>query len=685
MMKARKIGTKMLTILLSVSLLSLVLLSSVSYVSSKAVIEKQIQLNMNSELEAQVNEILIRTNEIKTMASQIARNVELTYQTLTLKQYEDILSKIIFENDLAYGSGIWFEPFVYNKEEKYVGPYIYKEGNASVVTYDYSNEEYDYFNYDWYKNAAKDSKEPVFSELYFDPTLNVTMSTCTVPMYNSNDEFIGVVTVDMNITSIQELINSLIIGEQGKVSLYTKGGIYITHEDPSKVMNASILEDKNETFNSMGQTLIQDENGKGHVTEDGIRYNTYFSNVEDHDWKIMIQIPESEINQPLKALLLKLGSISFLSLLLLMVIILLQVRYLTKNIKKVNSFALRLADGDFTTEEISIDSKDEFGQMGQALNKMLVQNKSVIHMILEQSKNITIVSRQMEDTTNHLTVNYDTIEDAIKSINEDMMSSSAATEEVNASVEEVNASINILSQETADSYDMATAIKGRATEVQRRSTSSFEQAMILTTENEKNLNRSMEEAKIVESIGIMASTISRIAEQVNLLSLNASIEAARAGEQGKGFAVVAKEIGKLASLTTNTVKEITHTTDKVENAFSHLMENAKQLLVFIQEVVTPDYRTFVEVGNQYELDAKHIQETATKISDMTGNIERIMNEVTEAIQGIAAEAESTAASSSNIIQNMEKVSQEIANIEKAVEKEKVMSDDLDQVVSKFKL
>jgi methyl-accepting chemotaxis protein len=115
------------------------------------------------------------------------------------------------------------------------------------------------------------------------------------------------------------------------------------------------------------------------------------------------------------------------------------------------------------------------------------------------------------------------------------------------------------------------------------------------------------------------------------------------------------------------------------------MDNARLLLNFIQEIVTPDYKTFVEVGNQYGVDANNIQTTATKISDMTNNIERIMNEVTEAVQGIAVEATNTAANSSSIINNMEIVSHEVDNIEKAVANERVMSDNLDQVVNKFNL
>jgi methyl-accepting chemotaxis protein len=249
----------------------------------------------------------------------------------------------------------------------------------------------------------------------------------------------------------------------------------------------------------------------------------------------------------------------------------------------------------------------------------------------------------------------------------------------------MNASINILAQETSNSYDMAIHIKDRASEVEKRSVSSYKMATEMALQNEGNLNKSIEEAKIVDEIEVMASIISQLADQVNLLSLNASIEAARAGEQGKGFAVVANEIGKLADKTTKAVNEIRQTTGKVQLAFDNILEHSKNLLSFIQDTVTPDYKTFVNVGNQYKVDANDIQTSATKLADMTRSIEKVINEVGEAIQGIAASSENTANNSSTIITHMDKVAELVDTVAQAAIQEKKMSNNLDEVVKKFTL
>ena len=96
----------------------------------------------------------------------------------------------------------------------------------------------------------------------------------------------------------------------------------------------------------------------------------------------------------------------------------------------------------------------------------------------------------------------------------------------------------------------------------------------------------------------MANVISEIADQINLLSLNASIEAARAGEAGKGFAVVASEIGSLATSTAEAVGQIQNTISQVQNAFDSLTKDAQNMLGFVVNDVTPDYSNFVEVAKK---------------------------------------------------------------------------------------
>lgn len=681
----KRLSTRMFVFILSIIIFSLLALSYASYDNSRKIIQGQIQTNMDAELRAQVNLIDAKMQEVSVMASLLAKNVQTTYRNTSLELYENVLGDTIYENDIVLGSGIWFEPNVYDKNEKYVGPYVYKDGDKAVTTYEYSNEEYDYFQYSWYTNAMSGTKDPVFSELYYDETLGTTMTSCTAPMFDKDGSFIGVVTVDIELSGITNLINEIKVGEHGTAVLLTQSGIYITHQDQAMVMQATIVDSENKSLADLGKEILKKDNGSGSFASDGREYYAYYATVKDFNWKIIIQIPKAEIEAPLRVLLSKLVTIGAVMLLLSVLFVVLQVRYLIKNIKKVSAFAFKLSEGDFTVSELDIKSKDELGQMGNALNSMLSANKSIIQTIVNDSKQISEVSNQLDDSINNLSTSYEAVEDSIKAINENMMSTSAATEEVNASVEEVTASIVYLAQETARSYDMASEIKDRAANIRKTSEEAYEQALQLSAEKENNLNKSLKEAEIIDSIGVMADDISNIAEQVNLLSLNASIEAARAGEHGKGFSVVAKEIGVLAARTSSSVADIQKTVSMVRDAIDHLMLHSKQLLEFIKETVTPDYMKFVNVSIQYGKDANDIGETVTKIKNMSQNMEHVVSEVGDAIQSITEVTQSTSMNSNTIISSMEDTSELIDLITKMVDKEREIASNLDAIVNKFRL
>lgn len=83
-----------------------------------------------------------------------------------LSDYEEMLTNVITQEDIVSGSGIWFAPYAYDSNEKYVGPYVYKDGSSTVVTYDYSNAEYDYVSQEYY-TIAESSTEPVITDPYY--------------------------------------------------------------------------------------------------------------------------------------------------------------------------------------------------------------------------------------------------------------------------------------------------------------------------------------------------------------------------------------------------------------------------------------------------------------------------------------------------------------------------------------
>ena len=135
-MKFKKISTKMLLALIPVTFAALTFTSIISYANSRNSIETEVKSNMESTLAAQANEIQLKIQKVSSMASQMANMVENTYNEKDIHIYEGILKKQIFESDLILGSGVWFEPYVFDENEKYVGPYVAKDGTEANVTYE---------------------------------------------------------------------------------------------------------------------------------------------------------------------------------------------------------------------------------------------------------------------------------------------------------------------------------------------------------------------------------------------------------------------------------------------------------------------------------------------------------------------------------------------------------------------
>ena len=683
-MNFKKIGTKMLVIILPILVLAQVLLTFISATSSQSLLEEKTEDSMEAELRANIEEIEGYLNDVMTLANAISKSVGTSYTYTQWGDYENMLTELINMNDIVLGSGLWFEPYVYDETQQYFGPYVMKDGGSVTTTWEYSNAEYDYFNQEYYINAMS-YDSAVITDPYYDETSGTIMSTCSAPIMAGGKK-IGCVTVDIELTAITEIIGNVQVGKTGVGILTSASGVLIAGYDDAKVQSgANITEDDNSSFASMGNTVLGSQNGITSYKSGKTSYNVYFDTIDSTGWKFMVAIDKAELQEPILNLIEKLIIVCIVAIIVAIVVIVAGIGGVAKSIQKVQSFATRLADGDFTIDKLAVKGKDELAIMSSSLNEMYGNNKGVIQSISDYSVEINDASNNLKRSAEELKIEFDKIVDVMSEVNSDMMNSSAATEELSASVDQVAQSTDNLNEETKGSLELAKDIQSRAAEIGRNSQEAFDKSQVLQSSYEQKLEESIAQSKVVENIGEMANVIADIASQITLLSLNASIEAARAGEQGKGFAVVATEIGKLAGQTADSVENIQNTIAGIQDAFEGLATNAKSLLDYVSDTVTPDYKNFVEVAERYGNDAQTIKESSEKLNQMTDSIQTIMNEVRAAIQNIAEATQNTAANSGNVMDSIEGLSETVNDINGMSDKQNDISQHLTEVVSQFKL
>ena len=319
---------------------------------------------------------------------------------------------------------------------------------------------------------------------------------------------------------------------------------------------------------------------------------------------------------------------------------------ITKPLKEVVAISGKIAQGDLTVSVIA-GSKDETGQVLEAIRIMVENLRSIISQVSKTSTQVASAASELHSTAERI---------------------ATGAEEVVAQAGTVATAGEEMS---ATSGDIAQNCQMAAEGAQRASQSAQNGATVVDTTVTvmgQISDRVQESAKTVESlgarsdqIGAIIGTIEDIADQTNLLALNAAIEAARAGEQGRGFAVVADEVRALAERTTRATKEIGEMIKAIQKetkgAVAVMEQGVQQVEAGTSEAARSGaaLRDILEQINDVALQVNQIATAAEEQTATTGEISSNMQQITEVVQQTSLGAHESATAAAKLSGNAEEL------------------------------
>lgn len=357
---------------------------------------------------------------------------------------------------------------------------------------------------------------------------------------------------------------------------------------------------------------------------------------------------------------------------------------MSKPIITIAASVKRVEAGDLTVEPLNVKSRDEIGQLASDFNSMTVNLRGMVQLLGENAEQVAATSEQ-------LTASAEQTSKATEQIAVTMQEVASGTDEQARNVDDTTSTITDMSdrlQQIAANSEEVSSTVDEASQIITGGNQAIGTAITQMNSISQTVNglatsiqllgqRSSEISKIVE-------VITSLAEQTNLLALNAAIEAARAGEHGRGFAVVADEVRKLAEQSAQSTKQITELITAIQNDTNDAvksMETTTSEVAAGIEVVNVAGQSFQEIWNSIHAVANQIQEVTAATMQMNAGAAQIVH----SIEGIAQAAETTASGTQNVSAAAEEQLASMEEITSSAAALSRMAEDLQDLVQRFKV
>ncbi len=335
-------------------------------------------------------------------------------------------------------------------------------------------------------------------------------------------------------------------------------------------------------------------------------------------------------------------------------------------------------------EQMSARS-DESGKIARSLVGVREKLNEVIVELKGESEELKKDSGKIKDSAQRIAGASADNSAVTEELSAGMNNIAETTDRIKDRVNDVNNEALELDRIAKENRDSSLEVIKRAEGLGKQSSETAERAEKMLADVQAQVKQAAERAEAVSKITALTDTISGIAGQTRLLSLNASIEAARAGEQGRGFAVVADEIGKLAQDSTAAVQDIVQIVGEIRSAVDDMMKTMNTTSEFINELVTKEFGEFTKVGEQYAADAGNFGKTMEGFIASVSSFRQNLDVITQAITEINDTLSETNVGVGEIANRSVEMAESTGGIEEMITEIDERAESLLKTINRFKV